>query len=59
MRYLDGMYVFFFLNNRNMCRKYEKVLVLVMVYIFVGNFWRWKEMRRIWFNSFYYSFENL
>lgn len=58
-RYPDGMHVPFLLNNRNMCRKYEKVSVLVMVHTSVGNFWRRKEMRRTWLNSSHYSPENL
>lgn len=58
-RYPDGMHVPFLLNNRNMCRKYEKISVLVMVHTAIRNFWRRKEMRRTWLNSSHYSPENL
>lgn len=58
-RYPAGMHAPFLINNRNMCRKYEKISALVMVHTSVGNFWRRKEMRRTWLNSSHYSPENL
>lgn len=57
--YPVGMYAPYLINNRNMCRKYEKISALVMVHTSVRNFWRRKEMRRTWLNISHYSPENL
>nr|XP_022313823.1 beta-1,3-galactosyltransferase 5-like [Crassostrea virginica]XP_022313824.1 beta-1,3-galactosyltransferase 5-like [Crassostrea virginica] len=57
--YPVGMYAPFLINNRNLCRNYEKISALVMVHTSVRNFWRRKEMRRTWLNSSHYSPRNL
>ncbi|XP_022319630.2 beta-1,3-galactosyltransferase 5-like [Crassostrea virginica] len=52
-------YANYLINNRNLCRKYEKISALVMVHTSIENFWRRKEMRRTWLNSSHYSPRNL
>ncbi|XP_061191984.1 beta-1,3-galactosyltransferase 5-like isoform X2 [Saccostrea echinata] len=58
-KYPVGMYAPYLINNRNLCRQYDKISALVMVHTSVGNFWRRKEMRRTWLNISHYSPENL